>query len=180
MIPDRKPFLELVPQETSPETLQERLATKEAIETHVSTWFEQAHHPATRFKLIQTVLTDSSEPVIPLPDDETLAFSNGLTPSQIADYKKFRERQAIIAPVVQDEALDAVAIKTPAYAEYFSHLAAFEQNPSIDPDFNEFVLRMRRIFVTKERLAEELGTELTVRDTYEFGQVLDTVVKSQF
>ncbi|HBO64450.1 TPA: hypothetical protein DD425_00625 [Candidatus Saccharibacteria bacterium] len=179
---DTERFLHALPPEKQgdAEKLSEIGALKETIDTQVSVWHEQLRHPSMREHIIATVIADTSGPNEPLPSDQTLKDTLGLNEEEITLRKQHRARQEQLATVSTDESLDAHPIHHPAYAEYFARLAVFEHNPDVSPEFAEFTKRMYRLFVAKEAVAEQLGLQLDTNDTYDFGSVLDAVVRSQY
>ena len=178
---DTERFLHALPEnQGDAEKLAETRTLKEAIDTQVSVWHEQLRHPSMREHIIATVIADTSGPNEPLPSDQTLKDTLGLNDEEITLRKQHRARQEQLATVSTDESLDAHPIHHPAYAEYFARLAVFEHNPDVSPEFAEFTKRMYRLFVAKEAVAEQLGLQLDTNDTYDFGSVLDAVVRSQY
>ena len=162
----------------TPELLQECVDLKEAIDTHVDDWYEQAiaFHPGTNGRFSKIIAHDCS----PIEGDvESLVtaarFQKRLNEEDAYMLKLKLERQKLLSVPANDSSLDKVEIDNPKAAEAFALIRETRDYPNSNKWFVKAYDHLYRLFVTREQLAKQIGPDDSFDTSNEFSWILHRV-----
>lgn len=160
----------------TPESLQECVVLREAIDGQVEQWteFSLSKHPSILHQgLANIIVTDT----LPGADMRREAEAFRLESDTEASRQKIStaRRLSHIIPIAQDESIDEFEPLHTAYAQYFSQINAFRTHPSVPESYGQAIDVVYRIFLTREQLALKTG-DATVYDFIDYHTILNRLV----
>jgi hypothetical protein len=147
----------------TPESTQECLAYKMAIEQQLDDWCEmsKSHHPAIARYGIAHIIVQHCTPKERSNDDlEGTAFETGYTPKEVERIKQQRHQHDLISSIAQDtsfsESSDTDEEKTLLIHEHFEKVAFTAESSDSSPIIKDAIHYLRRIYTAENLFSDHL------------------------
>ncbi|MES2631013.1 MAG: hypothetical protein V4611_03580 [Patescibacteria group bacterium] len=172
----------LIPTETTsdtPELDQECFVLKEAIDTHVDTWFElTGEENQIKVGLLSKIIIAQCAPLEKPAEDMITAiqFKGNHTKQEMNLYKRLIRNQNRLSEVAHNPLLDDTPIDSPMMARSFQFVRMTMENPNSNPMLVEALHYLHRLYVTREEIARIEGKKGIFHDAYKFSHILKKII----
>ncbi len=160
----------------TPESLQECVVLRNAIDGQVTLWSQMAvtRHPSITHKGMANIIVEDTTPGADMTH-EAAAFAQDHRSEEAREKIAIARRLSLVIPIAQDATIDTATPLHTAYVEYFDRINSFRTHPSVPHSYGQAIDALYRIFVTREQLALKTG-DASVYDFIDYHTILNRLV----